>query len=211
MEKPDLKPFLMALESAAPWAATPRCRRFGARGWSRSRTSPPTRTRRCGPGAAGGTSAACTRRRPRPGCSGSRPWCSSTRSRPSRSGQVRRLKSRVVLAVLVAASVPAVVAIGMQRAVRHTAVTCFGKQVEWIDIGSASVPDWGAISRWRPDQHRRGHQHPLLPGDAGRTHRPGTPLENVKILYATREIFTPGPSVPPPRSSIRPSPAARSP
>jgi len=112
---------------------------------------------------------------------------------------VRRPRSRVLLALLGLASLPAVVALAEERAVRHTAVTCFGNKASWIDIGTPSVPDWGTVSTWRPDASTpAGVTTNTLycPVTLDVPITLGTPLQNVKILYSTREVFTPGMLIP---------------
>lgn len=112
---------------------------------------------------------------------------------------MRRWRSRIVLAVLVVALVPAVVAVAMQRAVRHTAVTCFGTKADWIDIGTTALPDWGTVSRWRPDGSTPAGVTTntlFCPVTLDVPIDLGTPLENVKILYSTREVFPMGSLVP---------------
>jgi hypothetical protein len=111
---------------------------------------------------------------------------------------MRRSRSRVILGLLAVASLPAMMAVAEERAVRHTAVTCFGNKADWIDIGSAAVPDWGTVSRWAPNSSTPGQTtNPLLcPVTLDVPVSPGTPLQNVKILYSTRENFIPGTIVP---------------
>jgi hypothetical protein len=107
--------------------------------------------------------------------------------------------SRILLALALFMLLPAVVVVAEQRAIRHTAVSCFGNKADWIDIGTATLPDWGAVSRWRPDST-------TPPGVTTNTlfcpvtldvpTAPGTPINNVKIVYSTREPFPTLPGTP---------------
>jgi hypothetical protein len=88
-----------------------------------------------------------------------------------------------------------VVALAEERAVRHTAVSCFGNKADWIDVGTVALPDWGTVSRWRPDSSTpTGVTTNTLfcPVTLDVPITLGTPLQNVKILYSTRENFPPG-------------------
>jgi len=106
-----------------------------------------------------------------------------------------------LVAVLVA--VPVAFAVAQQRAVRHSAVSCFQtvglSYTVYADLyagSSATMHDWGIASKWQPGSLSSLEGSTVFcPVTLDVPRADGTPIEKIRIIYSTREANIPGANV----------------
>jgi len=101
---------------------------------------------------------------------------------------------KVIMGVAVMVAVPVVGAIAEQRAIRHTAVSCFQtvglSYTVYADLypPGGTMHDWGIASKWQPASSTSTEGSTVfcpVTLDVPRTD--GTPIEQIRIIYSTRE------------------------
>jgi hypothetical protein len=101
---------------------------------------------------------------------------------------------RIFLAVAALVAVPVAGAIAEQRAIRHTAITCFQtvglSYTVYADLypPGGAMHDWGIASKWQPSSSTSTEGSTVYcPVTLDVPRAEGTPIELVRIIYSTRE------------------------
>ena len=107
---------------------------------------------------------------------------------------MRSRNLRTILGVAVMVALPVAGAIAQQRAIRHTAVSCFQtvglSYTVYADLypPGGTMHDWGIASKWQPASATSTEGSTVFcPVTLDVPRLEGNPFERVRIIYSTRE------------------------